>query len=765
MANSPVTERTPPQTDEDAIPEPTTVQEAVPSDYQEVPEGEEALRGEALPEEPVPVLRLALAVIFPLFAAATMAGGVFVGLTPRIQAAVGAILGVLVAVVARRIRNAFTTHLFVIAAILAIGLVMVLSTGIGGLVDIAGNLKSAASSGSLLRPPVPFDPGWRAILGWIMSGLGFAAGWAAIEIRKPAVGMLIPLVIMGFAAISVPKDQQLVSGIVAVALFAVGLAFLSAVSNFGEGGRASLQHEVRRAVKGIPIIGGVLVALYFLARSGILFPSPLIDPLQEAQRPKPIPLSEAADRVLFTVQSSITGPWRMGHLDVYEEKDSSWRLPPFAENRLREVPRSGVVDADLEAGFKASFDLRGLGGAVLPGLPNTAGIVAQGHDLAYDSRTGTIRLSQGQVLPGIEYTVTGAKLPSVEELQKITKKPPVSAQRFTRIPPPPPAVQALLSQAPETSPWDRMDFLRTKLLATVVASGAGTPVSVSPEKVADMLVGSKKGSPFEIVAGQAMLARWAGVPSRIGYGFDGGEKIEEDTYEVRPRHGSIFLEVYFPGFKWLPVIGSPQQAESTLTKSDQQSSAQVLPSDDISIELFFPLVLPPEGNTLDQLRRVVLAFIVVTLLILLVYYLSPGLRKAVLRSRRRKWAQKRGPEARIALAYSEWRDYTTDLGYKFPSDTPLMFLDRVSDDEEHAALAWLATRCLWGDRRQDITQQDAAYAEELSVSVRKRTALAHSWTLRFIATVSRLSLRYPNAPALASLTRQKERNGRARKAA
>lgn len=756
MATPPVVTEEPPELSQEDVRDRVT-QASLP-DFQ-------ATEPEETTEPSVPVLRLAIVVIFPLLSAATMAGGVFLGFNARCQAAVCAILGVLVAIGASRIRHPLLTHLVAVAALLTIGLVMVLSTGIGNLVDLAGNLKSAASSGDILRPPVPYDPGWRAILGWIMGGLGFAAAWAAIVVRRPAVGVLIPLFIVGFAAISVPKDQQLASGLIAIALFAIGLGLLSTVGA-GEGGEGpSLQYELRRAVRALPLIAAVLVALYFLARSGILFPPPLIDPLEEAQKPKPIPLSEATDRVLFTVQSSISGPWRMGHLDVYEQKDSSWRLPPFAENRLKEVPRSGIVDSQLEPGFRASFDLRGLGGAVLPGLPNTTGIVAAGPDLAYDSRTGTIRVSQGQVLPGIRYIVTGGKLPSVDELQKITQKPPKAVQRFLRIPPPPPAVQDLLSQAPQTSAWDRMDFMRLTLLATVTAEGAGTPVSVSPNKVQDMLAGSKKGSPFEIVAAQAMLARWAGVPSRIAYGFDGGEKIGEDTFEVRPRHGATFLEVYFPGFKWLPVIGNPQQASSALTESEQQESTQVLPSDDISIELFFPLVLAAEDDTLAQIRQVLVTFVLVVLLMLAVYYLFPALRKSALRARRRKWAMKQGASARIALAYSEWRDFTTDLGYRYPSDTPLMFLDRVTDDEEHAALAWLVTRCLWGDRQVDVTDQDAAYAEELSASIRKRTALAHSWTLRFISVISRLSLRHPYSIPLAAWTRQLDRNKRAKQAA
>src|ERR1044072_5652366 len=93
-----------------------------------------------------------------------------------------------------------------------------------------------------------------------------------------------------------------------------------------------------------------------------------------------------------------------------------------------------------------------------------------------------------------------------------------------------------------------------------------------------MLAGSKEGTPYEIVAAQAMLARWAGVPSRIGYGFDGGEVSGGDAtgnraaraegppnkLEVRPKNGASFPEVFFPKYGWLPVIGTPTKAKPTV---------------------------------------------------------------------------------------------------------------------------------------------------------------------------------------------------------
>lgn len=708
------------------------------------------------PEGTLPVKRLAAVITFPILAASVMSGAIFIGFGARIYAAIAGILGILVAIAATRIRKPWVLYLVVVGGIFGIGVLFVLPTGFGNIWDLGPLVKRAVLAGDVNRPPVLFEPGWHAIAGWLLAGLGFAAGWVAIELKRPALGLLVPLPLVAFTAISVPDEEQVANGIVALVLFAIGLGLLSGTELAGEDDqRRSLAYEARRAVRALPMVGGIVAILFLLSQTNVFFPAPLYDPTQEAKKPKPIPLSEVKDRPLFHVKSSVTGPWRMGHLDVYDEGDGSWRLPPFAQSRLKDVPRSGVVDSELVPGVKATFSVKELGGAVLPGLPNTVGIVAVGPKLAFDGRLGNIRLTQGTIEPGLEYTVVAAQVPPVEDLMAISKPLPEDIQEFLEIPEPPPAVVALMRRAPNTSLWAKLDFMRNELLDIVSAKGSGSPVEVTPEKVQDLLAGSKEGNPFEIVAAQAMLARWAGVPSRIGYGFDGGICVGEDRpppcsnadvpLEVRPRNGASFMEVYFSGFGWLPVIGTPRKAESSVSDSPQQYDPSVAATDEIAVRLVVPIALDARTLLYQQIRRILQVVVPVVLLILAMYYSWPGLVKAVRRSRRRSWAEEAGPTARIAVAYADWRDVSTDFGYKYDSDTPLMFLDRIVEDEEHTELAWLVTRTLWGDLRPEVTDRDALAAEELSKSLRRRLAQGHPATLRAIALFSRLSLRYPYA--------------------
>jgi len=704
------------------------------------------------PAEPTGTsLRLAAAICLPTLASAVMVGGVFIGAGGRIFAAVAGLLGVALAVGASRLARPALANVAVAGGLFAIGLVLLATAGPGGIFELRALVADAASSGDLLRPPVPFDPGWKAIIGWLMGIVGFAAGWLAIVVRRPALGLLVPMPIAAFAGISVPDSQQVASGLAVLVLFAIGLGLLSSEQAVGEGDqRPPVAYEVRKAIKALPVIAVVTVGLYFMAQADFLFPAPVIDPAQEPQAPKTVPLSEVEDRVLFSVSDTgLSGPWRIGALDVYDVDDGTWKLPAFTDSELDDLPDDGFVDRRLAVAVEATFTVQGLGGAVLPGLPNTVGITADGPQLAYDARSGNIRVDQGQVDPGLTYTVAAAGLPTLDELRQTTAGIPEDIRdTFLTAPDPPPAAAALIAEAEADfdNRWDRFDFLRTYVLDEVVAAGPGSPVPIPAERVQEILT-DLEGSPFEIVALQGLFARWVEVPSRLGYGFDGGDAVDGGL-EIRPRNGATFPEVYFEGFGWLPVIGTPKQAEPTVggEAGDRQSDPTIVPSDDIAVQLFLPLLVEPDSVLAEQLLLLALALAAAAVIGLTAYTLWPAARKAWLRGRRRNAALAAGPRARLALAYAEWRDHATDLGYRFSNDTPLAYCERFVDDEEHEELAWLVSRGLWGDLQHRLTPELAATAEELSRALRRRLSASQPATMRAVAAVSRLSLRQPFAP-------------------
>ena len=693
--------------------------------------------------------RPAIAIALASIGASVMVGGIFIGVSPRIYAGIASLLGIGLAIGVQRIKRPIPANLVAAGGIFCIGLLLVAGTGIGGLTDLRTEIAKAIVSGKVLRPPADFTPGWAAILGWIMSMVTFAATWVALVLKRVPLGVIAPLPLAVIAGISVPSDAQLISGLVVLVLFVAALGVMAGGQITSAGEKVPIAYELRRSLKALPLVAVVTVVIFFLGQTGLLFPHPVIDPSLEPQKPKPQPLGAVVDKDLFDVKSNtITGPWVLGHLDVYDGHD--WLLPPFADNKLTNVPSSGVVDTSQRPGEKATFTIRGLDGAVLPGLPNVVGVIAQGPTLAYDSRNSNIRLVEGQVEPGFSYTVVAAALPTVQGLASLGNglNLPDDVKQFTVIPPAPSAVKALIAQAPKTSKWDEYNYLRTWILQNVTVAGTGLPVTITPDRVGQMISGNKQGSPFEIVAAQAMLARWIGLPSRLGYGYDGGTK-RGNVLEVHPSNGIAFPEVYFPGFKWLPVLGTPTHVKvSEIQKTQFQINATALPSHDIAVPIFIPLVVPPQFLLYQALQPYVLGLLIVLLALAAIYFSYPALIKALRRHRIWAAADRAGARAQIAAAYAEWRDACTDFGYRHPTDTPLMFLARFVPDQEHGQLAWLVTRALWGDLKNEPTAEMAVDARELSRSLRRRLGQAQPFTVRLVAFFSRLSLRHPYDPGV-----------------
>lgn len=705
-------------------------------------------------------LRLAIAVALCTTGAAVMAGGVFLGASPRVYATIAGLAGVGLAVVAGRIRKPGLANAVVVGGLFVIGLLAVVPSGLGNVGALRSLVSEAVKNGDVTRPPVQFSVGWQAIVAWMLATTGFVAAWVALTLRKPAIGILIPLPVAAICGVSVPKNAQVVSGIVVLVVFAAALGILSSARSFRtDDERPPLGYELRRAGRGLLFIAVITAALVGLAQTHVLFPKPVIDPTKQPQKPRVAPLDPAKDRVLFTADPS-TGPFRTGSLDVFD--GAYFRLPAFTDSRLKVVGRSGVVNDRLPTGSAATIRIQGLSGAVLPTLPNTVGVVAKAN-LAFDARNGNIRFTQGGATAGFTYQVAAAPLPKVTELRADADPLPSDVTQFTQVPPPPPAVVDLISQAraKATDKWDQYQFLYDQIISTVTADGTGAAnAPIPPSRVQDLLAGSKKGSPYEIVATEALVARWAGIPSRVAFGYDTVQNHcnlpdsnstnchqVDNKFEFHPNDGATFVEVYFPRFEWLPINIPPKKSQPSVgsNPANQKVDPTIVPSDDIGVQLFVPTVVRPASVVAKQVAAIVGLLLPLVLLALLAYYLYPALRKTVARGRRRSEARELGARARVALAYSEWRDYAADMGYAYPSDTPLAFLDRFVDDSEHTELAWLVTRAMWGDLQGEIDDQMAGNAEELSRALRLRLGAAHPATLRLIALFSRVSVKHPYA--------------------
>lgn len=699
----------------------------------------------------VPAGRACLAVALSSLGASVMVGGVFIGAESYVIACLTAVLGVGLAFAASKLKGAISANVAVVLGIGAIGLLAMIPAGFDTIGSVSHYVSEAAHEGNILRPPLAFSPGWHAISGWLLATVGMVAAWTALVLQKPTAGLLIPLPLAVVAGISVPKDQQVASGIVMVALFAAALGVVATGQLVGEDDeKPSVAFQLRRAGRSLVVIALLSAALVGASKEHFLFPKPTFNPASTAQLPHTVPPTNAPDRVLFTVRSPSTGPYRVGVLDVYDGK--AWRFAPVAESSLQPVDVSGVVQPGIATGVVADITIGGYtGSAVLPSLYRLIGVVAEGPKFSYDPRSDTVRVSQGQLQSGFHYKIAAAGLPLVSALESDVAPIPDEQKKFEDAPTPPAALSGLLADVKRANQWDTFVALRQKVLSTVVANGPGVPKEVPPSRIVEMLLGTThQGSPYEATAAITLLSRWEGIPARIGFGFqaDPTAKSPDGSVPVRPKDAISYPEVYFEGFGWLPVTGLPEKAKASSGNTNSNPNKNVKPSDNFGVKVALPELTPPPSALGAILLTILLSIAGAALLGYLGYLIAPAVRKQLIRSRRRARARELGPKAQIALAYSEFRDADTDLGYGFEADTPLAHLSRFAEDEEHKELAWLVTRALWGDLRDEVTPSMAAHAEELSRALRSRLNSAHPATMRFLAIFSRASLRNPYAPEL-----------------
>ncbi|MFT5223523.1 MAG: hypothetical protein ACI867_001844, partial [Glaciecola sp.] len=529
-----------------------------------------------------------------------------------------------------------------------------------------------------------------------------------------AVALPAPVLVGG--VLLQPPGAEIVSVAVALVLYVAGLAVAYGGDLAKDTEAGGAKFEARRLGKAAVMLTAISGLMFGVAQLGFLFPPAQESEVIAPKRPE-VPREAPVDRHLFTAEMERNVPLRLGVLDVYDEV--AWLTPPFDPNRLVEV--TGPLQAASFVGetFDVTITIKDIGQQrEVPIVAGAVTVTDPPDGLQFDPRTNTLRV-QARLKGGTTYTVA-ATMPPGADLLREAPEPGPELDEFLTIPDPPAVVRALLQEIP---------------------AGAGNPVDVPPERVSQMLQGAE-ATPYEITAAEVMLARWVGVPARIGFGYFDAEGGDTTTHEIRPANGAMWLETYFEGQGWVPIIGRPQQARASLS-DDQKQDSSILPSGELAAQLYIPVrqtsLLQFYSIVQFWLARIVPVFVG----IFFFWFIVPGLVKGARLQRRRRWAERRGVLARISVAYADFRDRAIDLNIGHPSWTPLEFLDAIDVDEDHTNMAWLVTRALWGDLARDLREEDAESAESAGRSLTKRLSTGQPFIQRSIAYGSRVSLRSP----------------------
>ncbi len=700
-------------------------------------------------ERPTSVVLTGVSTLLATAAAGWMCAGVFRGGLARPVAVLGALIGVGIVTLSYRTRRPSFVQYLALPIAIVVGALLVLPDATGGSANLPSLVAEALRGGGIAQPPIPFDPGWRFILVVLMAVVGAAAASLATGLSRPKIGIVIPGPLLFAAALIQPQGATLTSSAVALVLFVSAFAVSYGV-DLAKEGATSGEFELRRLGRAGGVLTVLVAALIVLSQAGFLFPEPSDQQVIPPKRPEVPPAQP--DRVLFTVTAPRLLPIHLGVLDGYE--DVAWLTPPFDPKRLQEVGPDGRLLPGGEVGevprlkapaageeLKATFNIADVQGHVLPSVPNPQRLVKKGFAVEYNPRTQDLRLPDGRAKKGMTYTVHARIPPNGKELAAAPAAP-ARLKEYVNVPAPPQAVRDLLVAAPTTNAFERLQYVRNIYYQNVVAAGAGDPIDVPPRRVTQMLAG-KEATPYEITAGEVLLARWAGIPARVGYGYYGGKDIGEGRFEFRPKHGATWLEAYFEGYGWVPIIGTPPKAKASLTPAQKNENPAVRPTEELALLVYVPIRLQSVQLLYEIVRFWVLQALPWLFAAVLAFAFYPGALKILRRFRRRRWALAHGPPARVAVAYAELRDGVYDLNIGDPSLSPLKFLDAVAPDGEHTELAWLMTRGLWGDLARDLRNEDAESAEDMARSVLRRVRRANPALNRIVGFGSRVSLRNP----------------------
>jgi hypothetical protein len=709
---------------------------------------------------PVPVVTASLAAFLATAAAGWMTAGLFEGTLPRLIGVLGPLIGAGMVGASYRTKSPSILQYLTLPVLVVVGALFMLSDMSGG-ASLPRLVVEAVQQGGLNQPPVAFAPGWRFSLLVITGMLAAGSSALSISLNRAKLGLLLPVPFIFATALTQPKGAALLSSLVALGLV-VGAMAVAFGADLAKQGTSSGGFEVRRLARGGAVLVAVVVLLGGLSQIGFLFPQAQEDEVVAPRRPELPP--PTPDRVLFTVDSPVQIPWRLGVLDVYGLKEGAWLTPPFKRKELASIGSDGTVPlrgnrksdgtwstlSTPPAGrdgktLTATFTISDVPGRTVPNVQNPLRVESNAG-LQYDPRTQAFQVKDPRARSGTRYTITFPAPPDAAQL-KAAPAPGPRLKEFLVAPEPPVAVDDLLRRAPTTNAFDRLQFVRNAYYTKVVAAGAGEPKDVSAQRVAELLAGGE-GTPYEITAGEVLLARWAGVPARIGYGYYGGEKADpkdknNHTLSIRPAQGAMWLEAYFEGYGWVPIVGTPPKAKASLNDKDKRKDPSVKATDELALIVYVPIKEPSFKLLFEVVRYWALRVVplVVGLILLVVFY--TGFIKMLRRGRRRRWAARGGPAERVTVAYAEFRDVANDYNFGNPIHTPLEFLLDLAPDDEHTELAWLVTRGLWGDLSRDLRPEDAVVAEQLAASLTKRLRRANGGLPLVIAFASRASLQDP----------------------
>ncbi|MFI6678880.1 transglutaminaseTgpA domain-containing protein [Kribbella sp. NPDC050470] len=243
--------------------------------------------------------------------------------------------------------------------------------------------------------------------------------------------------------------------------------------------------------------------------------------------------------------------WRIAPRQEGRKIGSELTPPPGYSGDLSKVPQS-KMEIDVSRSFRSQF----------APVPYPVRSISLKRDWRFDAGTLDVVSSNGQVVGGKKYDVTSYDLqPTSQQLHDASGQG--EPDQFTsRVPRQTPQSVKELTQEITKSAGSNQ-FEAAVLLQNWFRSGGGFTYSTDTTRgsgmraLRDFLLETKTGYCEQFATGMALMARIAGIPSRVGIGFLPGQAGEDGEYTVKMHDMHAWPELYFQGVGWVRFEPTP----------------------------------------------------------------------------------------------------------------------------------------------------------------------------------------------------------------
>jgi transglutaminase-like putative cysteine protease len=530
----------------------------------------------------------------------------------------------------------------------------------------------------------------------------FVGSELVMRVRRPLIAVLPPTMAVGLALLFGVggSGSRLVPASVFV-LVALALAWYLAdtrgveAGDTGDRGSAGQKRWQlsQRTVSGVAVVAGC-AALSVLI--GPLLPFATVrQPYNPRQLQNPPPHQlQALDPmsllagwalspqpVLFSVNAPVASRWRLAVLDLYDPQ-SGWSTDArfqAAGTQLPTAQRPGVATVDL----KQRVTIGDLSGLWLPSADRPRQVSAV--NLLVDPDTGILLRSDG-IRPGLTYNITSA-VPATPPDCTNAAVGPLSAADTKN-----PAQFAALAQQitlGATSPCERAKKIAAYLTSQRFKVNPHSASGSTLQRIQDFLTppaGSKgQGTSEQFATAFALLARSAGLPTRVVVGFHAGEHVGT-AWRIHAGDGFAWDEVRFQGigevaFDPTPAPGGQLPPEELKDKQAVKTPKSTpSPASSNAPKPLERPVLPPARHHGNTALLVVMVSAAVTAAAATLIAAVAGLVTLRRRLRRDRRDNAVDAAARIVGAWRECLDGLREHGGPLRlSDTAAQSVDRAHD--------------------------------------------------------------------------------------